>query len=682
MRSPTPKASRYLIGPTLLLASAAFADAQAASVNRIAETLNARSSMALRDSIQPQAQARYEAGRLDGDTVLRGVSLYFGLSASQQADMDELLRQQQDPLSPNFHVWLTPQQYASRFGLSAADQDKIAAWLRSQGFSIDSVAASGNRVSFSGSAARIESAFQTELHRYQVDGESHFANATNLSVPAALSQMVLGVRGLDDFRPKPRFRSAAPHFTSNITGNHFLVPDDLATIYNVKALYSAGITGSNRSIAVVGQSQVNLSDIHAFRSAAGLSARDPVVTLVPGNSVPLKNGSDDMAESDIDIEWSGGMAPDATIQFVYASNVFDALVYAVEHNTAPVISISYGICETGNSSTIASGQTSFDQASSQGQTIVSSSGDAGAADCDTAGSTTASGGLAVDFPASSPNVTGVGGTAFNDGTGTGGTTYWSAGNDSSNGSALSYIPEVAWNDTGKSDGSGGTIGLSASGGGKSAYSKFTKPTWQTGTGVPGDDARFVPDIALPASNFHDPYLFCTTDSGGHGTCVNGFRDNDASTTLTAAGGTSFGAPAFAGLLTLVAQKSNAAGLGNINPRLYQLAASTADVFHDITSGNNKVPTSSGGSIGYNAGVGYDPVTGLGSMDLNNLANAWASSSSGGSSSSSSSSGSGSSSSSSSSSGGTSSGGGGGAVAPGLLALLASLLLLRRSRQRA
>jgi len=690
MRRARLKCSRHCIAPALLLASAAFADAPASPRNRIAEALNPADNIVLRGSVQPLAQARYEIGRIEGDTVLHGVSLYFGPSQAQQADLEELLRQQQDPLSPNYRAWLTPQQYASRFGLSAADQDRIKNWLRSQGFSIDSVSASGNRISFSGSVARVETAFQTELHRFNVGGESHFANATELSVPASLSGLLLSVRGLDDFRPKPRFRPASPNFTSSISGNHFLAPDDFATIYDLKPLYTAAITGSGRKIAVVGQTPINLGDIRAFRSAAGLPASDPVLVPLPDSgSFTVSNGSEDMAESDIDIEWSGGLAPDATIEFIYAGSskqVFDALSYAIEQNLAPVVSTSYGDCEASVSSQISTFQSLFQQANAQGQTIVSSSGDAGAADCDSAGSATASGGLAVDFPASSPNVTGVGGTEFDDNN-----SYWSTSNNSSNGSALSYIPEIAWNDTGKQNGTDTVIGLSASGGGKST--QFSKPSWQTGVGVAQDGARDVPDVALPASAFHDQYLYCTTDSTGHGTCVNGFRNNDADTTLTAGGGTSFGAPSFAGVLALVAQKAGVSGgLGNVNPRLYQLAASTTDVFHDITSGDNKVPTSSGGCIGYTAAAGYDPVTGLGSMDVDKLAAAWASSGADGSvaasAASSSSSGgnssacgnSSSSSSGSGSSGGSSSGGGG-AVAPGSILLLASMVLLRRGRRR-
>jgi len=654
--------------------------AQAAPPSRLAAAVDVRSSARLSGSVRPQAQDRYETGRLDGDTVLHG-SLELRPSPAQEAELDELLRQQQDPLSPNYHAWLTPQQYGARFGLSAPDLAKVEAWLRGQGLSVDGVDSGGNHIRFSGGVARLEAAFQTELHRYRIGGEEHFANATELAVPAALSGMVLGVRGLDDFRPKPHLRQA-PAFTSNLTGSNFLSPGDIATIYNINPLY-ASVTGSGRRIAVVGQTAINLSDVRAFRSAAGLPARDPVLMLVPnsGNS-QTKNGSDDMTESDIDVEWTGGMARDATILFVYTgdasgADVRTATQYAIAQNLAPVISISYGNCEANNASFIAADESSFKQANLQGQTIVASSGDSGAADCDAAGSSQASGGLAVDYPASSPEVTGVGGTTFDEAGNT--STYWLGGKNSGAdvvSSAKSYIPEVAWNDTGMASGSSGTVGLSASGGGRSnsSITKYGKPAWQTGAGVPADDVRDVPDVAVAADPQHDGYLFCTTNTSNVATCSNGFRD--ASANLTVAGGTSFSAPVFAGILTLVADKAGQFGLGNANPRLYQLAASSPTPFHDIVSGNNQVPTSSG-KIGYLAGPGYDLVTGLGSVDVTRLANAW------GSGSSSSSSGGSSSSSSSSSSGGSSSGGGGGgggAWAPLPLFLLATLGLMRRRRR--
>ncbi len=683
-----PGGPRWLLLAGLAWATAAAADPApgAAAQSRIVKALDASAMTALQGNVQPLAQPRYERGRADAEQVIHGVSLNFKLSTAQQQALDLLLRQQQDPTSASYHAWLTPAQYRSRFGMSLDDLTTVQNWLRSQGFSIEDIAPNANRISFSGSVAQIEAAFHTEMHRYRIGSRNHYANATAPALPAALSSVTLGLRNLSDFRPRAR---VVPHFTSSISGSHYLAPDDFATIYDLQSLYSAGITGAGQKIAVVGQSAVYSSDITAFRSAAGLGSNLPTMVLVPhSGSSTVQSDSGDEAESDLDLQWSGGIARDAAISFVYtgaSSNygVFDALVYAVENDTAPLVSLSYGDCETDYSDAdVATLESTLKQASAQGQTVLVASGDSGAADCDYATDTdlvtTASHGLAVDYPASSAYATAVGGTSFNEGTGS----YWSSGNSSHNGSALSYIPEIAWNDTSAS------VGLEGSGGGKSVL--FDKPSWQSGSGVPADGVRDLPDIALAASPNHDGYLYCS-----EGSCSNGFRDSQ--NYLTVAGGTSFGAPAFAGVLALVGQKTGLGALGSINSRLYALAASGSSVFHDIVSGNNKVPCSSGstdcgssGSIGYSAGSGYDLVTGLGSIDGFNLADQWlastssssSSSSSSGSSSSSSSSSSGSTSSSSgSSSSGSSSGGssGGGAFDPLLLAGLMLLLPLRRRR---
>lgn len=679
---------RRLAPPLLAFACLACATAQAeegAAQSRIAGALGRGAAVTLPGSQHPLAQARYDKGRADAEQVLHGVSLYFRLSDAQQQALDLLLQQQQDPASANYHAWLTPAQYRSRFGMSQDDLAAVETWLRAQGFTIDDIAPNANRISFSGSVAQIEAAFRTEMHRYRVDGVSHYANATALALPAALSGVALSLRNLSDFRPHARLRGARPRFTSSISGNHYLAPDDFATIYGLQSLYSAGVTGAGQKIAVVGQSAVSSTDIAAFRRAAGLSANTPAMLLVPqSGSAVVNSSSGDEGESDLDLEWSGAVARDASLSFVYTGSntnygVFDALIYAIENDTAPILSISYGDCEADySSSDISTMESYLKQASAQGQALVASSGDTGAADCDystsTALVTSASHGLAVDYPASSAYATGVGGSTFNEGSGS----YWSSGNDSYGGSALSYIPETAWNDTSDSN------GLEAGGGGKSTL--FAKPSWQSGSGVPADGVRDVPDLALAASSGHDGYLYCSA-----GSCSNGFRDSQ--NYLTVAGGTSFGAPAFAGVLALLAQDNALSALGNVNSRLYAIAAASSSAFHDISSGDNKVPCTagttgcaSGGSIGYSAATGYDLATGLGSVDGYNLAAQWlaSGSSSGSSSSSSSSSGSSSSGSSSSSSSSSSSGSSsssssssGGAFDPLLLGALALLLPLRR-----
>lgn len=565
------------------------------------------------------ARPEFDQGTLAPDKMLQRVTIFFQRTAAQQQDLEKLLAEQQDRTSSNYHNWLTPQQFGERYGVSDGDLNKVKDWLVSQGFTIDDVAPGHGWITFSGSAGQIASAFQTELHQYEVNGAVHFANGTEPQVPAAVAGVVAGIRNLNDFRPRPRaIRQLHPQFTSSISGNHYIAPDDLARIYNLSGLYAAGIDGTGQKLAVMGQTDIKLSDIATFRSASGLSANTPTVVLVPGSKDPGVV-TDELGEASLDVEWAGAVARNAQIIYVNSANgVLDSLQYAVSQNLAPVLSISYGACEPSWSSSDLQWLTSLgQQANAQGQTIVAPSGDDGAADCDYASGTTpvtvAKQGLAVDLPAALPYATGVGGTTFSEGNGT----YWNSTNNGRNGSALYYIPEVAWNDTTYEIANGGS--LSASGGGVST--KFAKPAWQTGTGVPGDGMRDVPDLSFGASVNHDGYLICS-----NGDCVTGFRNTDS--TLDVAGGTSAGVPIFAGMVALLNHKMGVAQ-GNVNPRLYTLHNQAPYIFHDVTSGDNKVPCQAGttdcpngGSIGYTAGAGYDQVTGLGSVDAYSLVNNW------------------------------------------------------------
>ena len=405
------------------------------------------------------------------------------------------------------------------------------------------------------------------------------------------------------------------------------------------------------------------ADITDFRGAAGLPANDPTVVTVPGSTPETvaadeANSADDLVETDLDLEWSGGVATAASIILVNSADVFTSLQYAIQNQingiTVPIISQSYGACETAiPTANLTTYESWLAQANSQGQTVVLAAGDTGAADCDDSNppETVATQGLAVDYPGSSVYVTDLGGSEYmGDGTAqspqTGSGQYWSAnGSNDVLTSVKSYIPEMVWNDTTFAiTQSGG--GLSAGGGGASQL--WNKPSWQTGVaGIPADGKRDVPDISLNASPYHDPYLYCTQiqTAGSGGAYVSScqatsFRISDPGQSddggLTAAGGTSFAAPSFAGLLAVIEQKMNTPlGLGNINPALYSLAANGttyASAFHDITTGNNEVPCSTGSPncptsgnlvIGYAAGTGYDQASGLGSVDGNNLATAFA-----------------------------------------------------------
>ena len=566
-----------------------------------------RSSVTLSGHIYPAATAANDQGRADAAMQMPNLSLMLKPSAEQQKALEDLLARQQDPSSPDYRNWLTPDEYADRFGVSPTDLAKITSWLQSEGFTVISTARGRNSITFKGSASRAETAFHTQIRRYIVRGEMHYANAADPSVPSALSGLVGEIRGLHDFRPRARARLLTPHYTS-ASGRHYIAPDDVATIYDYQTLYSQGIDGGGQKpqkVVIVGQTRIDLTDIQKFRALFNLPPSDPTTILVPGLLDPgIRQG--DLGEADLDIETVGAVARGATVIFVYSNNVDDAITYAINQNLAPVLSSSYGLCEALSGRFFTkSQQTLAQQATAQGITWVTASGDSGANDCysDTAG--TASG-LSVDEPGSIPEVTSVGGTEFNEGSGN----YWNSSNDVNHASALSYIPEMAWNDS-VSDGS-----PSASGGGASLF--FAKPSWQTGRGVPNDGARDVPDVSFSSSANHDGYMIVTGGS------------------QAVFGGTSVAAPLFGGMLALLNQYQvvngfqKGAGLGNINPKLYALAASSPSVFHDITTGDNKVDPcgpsargcTAGSTIGFNATPGYDQATGLGSIDFNNLVLAW------------------------------------------------------------
>ena len=586
----------------LLVLSLSLAHALRAE-DRISLAVDDSRRTALAGNVSPRIKSGTDLGPVDSSMALPYVTLVLKPSASQQADLDQLLAQQQDPASPNYHGWLTPEQYADRFGVSRADIDKIVGWLGRHGLTVKSVARSRNAIAFGGSASQIGSAFGVRIHRYDVGGELHYANSTDPTIPEAFQEVVLTIRGLHDFRLKPRLLRGA-HPRDNFEGAEQLAPGDIAIIYDITPLYDAGIDGAGQRIAIVGQTDILMSDIEQFRSYFKLPVNDPTVILIPGSPNPgTQIQSGDLGEADLDLEFSGAVAPNATILFVNSTDVEESLQYAITARLAPIISTSYGDCELDMeliSGAVQAQEQFAEQANAQGQTLFAAAGDAGALDCYGDGDGTAiDNAKSVDMPASLPQVTGVGGTQFS----AGGASYWRSTNASNQSSALSYIPETAWNEGFSPSEPGSPGGPEASGGGASVL--FSKPSWQTGTGVPADGARDVPDVSIAASPDQDGYLFVSQGS------------------LQIIGGTSVGGPQFAGIAALMSQYLGSQSLGNINPTLYKLA-SVAGVFHDITTGNNSVPDCEGCAqiTGYSAGPGYDRVTGLGTPDVYNLATAW------------------------------------------------------------
>jgi subtilase family serine protease len=391
--------------------------AQQARADRIPQAISNTQSWRMQGNVRPHLQPKLDRGPVDPSFPMQGMKLVFQLTSSQETALNALLQQQMDPSSANYHGWLTPEEYANRFGLFPADIRRLTSWLQQQGFTNIVPARSGTWIGFNGSAAQVQTVFHTTIHQYLVNGQMHYANIVEPSLPGVFRGVIAAISGLNDFRPQARVvvKSVQPYFTSSLSGNHFLAPDDFATIYDVQGLYASGINGAGQAIAIMGQSDLskdtghnNRYDVVTFRDVSNLPPVDLQVILVPGSSDPgiVKN---DVDEANLDVEWSGAVARNAKLIYVNSQNaLFNSLQYAVDQNLAPVISLSYGDCEPNFSSSDISTLTGIaQQANAQGQTIVSSAGDSGPADCDYSSDPnnpvkSATHGYAVDVPASFP----------------------------------------------------------------------------------------------------------------------------------------------------------------------------------------------------------------------------------------------------------------------------------------
>jgi subtilase family serine protease len=551
-------------------------------------------------NVHPLARAEYDQGVVRAETRLERMVLELEPSAGQHAEVDALVEAQHDAGSPLFHRWLKPAEYGARFGVSAQDLARICQWLKGHGFTVEEIAASNRLVVFSGTADQVAETFHTEIHRYRVDGVEHIANSQDPQIPAALAGVVGGVVSLHDFRRRSEIRAritlgAQPQYSAGST--HYLFPADVAVIYDLNSLYSTGTTGTGSSIAIVGRSNINLSDVAAFRATSELNANNPAVILVGANP-GLVSGDQD--EATLDVEWSGAVAPAATVKLVVGDSTATtdgvdlSAQYVVNHATAPVVNSSYGSCEQDmGTSELAFYNGLWEQAAGQGMSVFVASGDAGAADC-YAGSATKASGTAVNGMCSTPYSTCVGGTEFSEGSNS--AQYWSVTNSTGYESALSYIPEEVWNESGSNGGSG----LWASGGGSSVV--YPQPAWQKGVNGISGEMRAVPDVALTAAA-HDGYVIAE----------NG--------TYFVISGTSASSPSFAGLMALVVEAKGGVGQGNANAGLYPLVNAQHNPFHATPSGNNSVP----GVTGFAAsGAAYNQATGLGSVDGAVLVSEWGS----------------------------------------------------------
>jgi len=587
---------RILLVLIVLFAAGTLGVAQTRGSTRV---IDDNDTVVLPGNVHPLARPSFDTGRAPSSLPMEQMILVLKRSAAKQVELEAFLTGLKDPSSPDFHKWRTPKAFGERFGPSPGDIDAITGWLTSHRFVIESVANGRSWINFSGTVADVESAFHTTIHTYIVKGELHYANAQDPSIPKGLADVVAGVASLNDFPLKPMHRAIRkadqPDYTSG--SSHYLSPGDFAVIYDLNPLYSAGINGTGHSIAIVGRTHPSGTEWATFRSMMGLPANPPTV-IVNGHD-PGDLGGDEDIEADLDIEWSGAVAQNATIIFVTSKSTHTtdgvdlSAQYIVDNDTAPVMSTSFGECEH-DLGTSGNGfwNNLYEQAVSENITAFVSSGDSGAAGCDADTESTAVDGLAVNGLASTPYNVAVGGSEFGEGSGT----YWSTTNNGYT-SALSYIPEVVWNESGANGGSD----LFATGGGLSI--EYAKPSWQVAPGVPSANSRSVPDVALSAAG-HDAYL---VESLGE---------------LYEVYGTSASSPSMAGIMALVVQQTGQPQ-GNANTRLYQLGNAQyglggVTVFHDITSGNNSVP----GQAGFSGGTGYSCTTGLGSIDAYALVTNW------------------------------------------------------------
>jgi len=597
-RHKLPLARVLALTATALTAfSIAWAQAPAVlSANSIDES----QFVTLEGNVHPLARAEFDEGPASSGLRLDRMLLVLAPSPKQKSGLDALVEAQQNPSSPQYHQWLTPAEFGSRFGASRQGLARVTSWLTSHGFAINEIPAGQRLIVFSGTSGQVFEAFHTEIHDYRVNGTMYIANSQDPQIPAELAQDVQGVLSLHDFRRTTQLKSqrtavTEPEYSAGST--HYLFPADFAAIYDLNPLYNDGITGTGTSIAIAGRSNIAASDISAFRSMADLAANPPTV-IVDGTDPGLV--PTDQSESTLDVEWSGAVAPGAAVNLVVAASTATtdgvdlAAAYIVNHATAPVVSISYGSCEQEmGAAELAFYDDLWEQAASEGMSVFVASGDAGAAGCSAAANAVGSQ-AAVNGLCSSPYATCVGGTEFDEGANP--AQYWSALNSAGNGSALGYIPEMVWNESAADGGDG----LWASGGGASTV--YSQPAWQAE--VSGASAangmRAVPDVALAAAD-HD----------GSIAIINGAH--------YIVSGTSVASPEFAGLLALVIERQIGASQGSANPRLYSLVNADQNPFHTTPLGNNTVP----GVNGFAAtGAAYNLATGLGSVDGALLVNGW------------------------------------------------------------
>ncbi len=659
---------------------------------RITQAIDEARMVQLKGNVHPLARSEFDQGAVSNATPMKRMLLLLQRSPEQEAALQQLMAEQMSNESPNFHKWLTPDEFGRQFGPADADIQTVTRWLASHGFSGMKVSPGKNVIEFNGNVGQVRSAFHTEIHGFVVNGENRQANTSDPQIPEALTPVVAGIVSLHNF-PMKSMRHTVGNFTrtadgrviSELTGstNQFFAvgPADFAKIYNIPA----ALDGTGGNIAIIGLSSIDVQDTRDFRALFGLPANDPIVVL----NGPDPGFGGEEGEAALDVQWSGAVAPKATIHYVLSEGtltsdpIFLGAEYVIDNNSDDAMSLSFGQCEAslGNAANVFFNAL-WEQAAAQGITVTVAAGDPGSAGCDNFNTAkVATLGLAVSGIASTPFNISVGGTDFDDVGNQ--AAFWNqnpgANDPVTRLSAKGYIPEATWNDscaatvtptslatcagalaTNIVAASGGSSGTNAG-----AFAGYPKPPWQNGV-TPADGHRDIPDISLFASDgpkSQSFYVVCQADAASNPStsCA-----SSGSFSFLAVGGTSASAPAFAGVIALIGQSEATAGRsrrqGNANFVLYKLgqtATNSCDsssrtdptvpapagcVFNDVTKGNISVPCAGGspncssttsGTNGvlvtvngatktpaFTTGARYDLATGLGTVNVANLAAAW------------------------------------------------------------
>ncbi|MGA2593986.1 MAG: protease pro-enzyme activation domain-containing protein [Bryobacteraceae bacterium] len=623
------------------------------AVPLIVEPIDESRRVVLTGNTRGEARAEFDRGPVDDAFPLNGMQLLLRRSPEREEAAEALADDLNRAGSAHFHQWLTAAQYAEQFGVAQDDIAKIGEWLRGRGFTVHAPSPSRMTIDFSGTAGQVREAFGTAIHALDVHGERHIANLRDPSIPAALAPVIEGIVSLNDFRPRP---AVVPKAQYTFIGDGYtyqaVVPADLATIYNFNPLFSAGITGQGQTIALIEDTDLySPNDWTTFRATFGLDVYKggSLATVHPGGCAdPGVNPNGHDFEAALDVDWASAAAPSAALQLASCADtttVFGGL-FAIQglvnqRDVPPIISMSYLACEAQNGAAQnAAYKSVYQQAVIEGVSVFVAAGDNGAAACDVLATGPVQSGVTVNGFASTAYNIAVGGTDFGDYyTGTI-ADYWSSTNGPTYGSALSYVPEIPWDDSCASTlltsylgyavpfganglcgsasganllypngGSGGpsncATGASAGGINGATPSNGTcrgwpKPAWQAVLGIPQDGVRDLPDVSLFSADgiWGHYYIVCFSDPNNYGTPCVGAPSN-----WSGGGGTSFATPIMAGMQALVNQVWGGRQ-GNPAPIYYALARleygasgqkacetfapSPLCTFYDITIGDNDV----------------------------------------------------------------------------------------------